>query len=864
MAPPVWSANGFIEVRTYDRLTSKDGQALKRWMMRWANGKPNAGPSMLPKGKLWKCTDVTVRGDKVMVAFETNAPADQRVIHDLGNEVIGRDGMGGMFLEVTKDIMAPDGMEQRVYGFSWGDQDIRGKALQVVGFDISKNAGFSESKERGAVVAMNPFGRFVNSDIQGELAVLVGGDGAGRLLEELEDRLGGGFDDVPWDGLSEGYRTPQPFMGAPRRKEVYGGLIGDEYKKGLKKGFVDLGTVNPNGPYVRNLSVTRVVEGILKTAKKGVAFIRDPEDVLKAAGISLKNIEDEIRTWYMGDLEDEAQFVGDYASKFEELVKRMPVKFMAVQGKTGAGYRVVFTPLETIRAEAKRTMGESVEMDEALAIAQGRLASHDYDVPKPGKVGPKPKRKLKVTNKWRKDYLDMAIRGQTGQVLEPVEAYVKGVWAVHGGRNGWQISHAPTGMYAFGGFHKKADAQAAVDAIIDEMPAVMTIGRNAEPADVSSFEMQLRKYEPRMKEFVAMAREGNLAPKGKGRMEDVEVEDGELEEAMASGVTSYNVPAPKDLEGGRKIDHSANPTVVEYAVRFLPKKGVSAAARETVKRLHGYQNMFIDSKMVPVSIDQKKLEMAIWDRLVDHVKQTIASFKPGKQDMALGSVADIHRLKKRDAAKLKKLAAERLGVKFEDVEADGEPLDDETGFLWPFDMAEAKKAARGEDGDRPFDLAEAKVRRARKVKAKKARKRQRMVAKGASPDKPDKVLSSYLNISTEEGDWERKVTYKAPMAPSGSPPEAERALLILDDSEIDDGAYNEIVGYLGRPETERQRAGDKALWTAYDTDGKVVASNLWFDDAVSELLLHYNDEFEQYYADLEKRRPQQKVAGVFR
>lgn len=64
-------------------------------------------------------------------------------------------------------------------------------------------------------------------------------------------------------------------------------------------------------------------------------------------------------------------------------------------------------------------------------------------------------------------------------------------------------------------------------------------------------------------------------------------------------------------------DHSEHPTVVEYAVRFLfKKKSPAVAAKMTAQRLGGAPNTFIGGGITPVQIDPKKLENAIYERMV--------------------------------------------------------------------------------------------------------------------------------------------------------------------------------------------------------------------------------------------------------
>lgn len=186
-AKRTWSANGYLEIKTFDTLTSKDVSAIKRYVMRWANGAENAGPSMISKNKRWKATDVRLLGRKLMIAFETDAPANRITFQDIENEVIGRDGTGGMLWQfAVKDASAPDNLERRLYGGNWSADDHM-HALRVVNLDIQPNVGFGE--ERREPMALNPFGRPIYEDAQDELAALVGEKGAERIVESMDVRL---------------------------------------------------------------------------------------------------------------------------------------------------------------------------------------------------------------------------------------------------------------------------------------------------------------------------------------------------------------------------------------------------------------------------------------------------------------------------------------------------------------------------------------------------------------------------------------------------------------------------------------------------------------------------------------------------
>jgi len=149
--------------------------------------------------------------------------------------------------------------------------------------------------------------------------------------------------------------------------------------------------------------------------------------------------------------------------------------------------------------------GEASGLDEALAIAQGRSPFYDYEVPKPGKVGPKAKRKRKYGKSWHRGYVDLAQRGNRpgSEVLEPVEAYLKGVWAVHKRGSGWWgVTHAPSGMASWT-FDSKGQAQKALDAILDEFPFLMMIGKDVEPGRGHDVGSQIYRHMDRIKQIIS-------------------------------------------------------------------------------------------------------------------------------------------------------------------------------------------------------------------------------------------------------------------------------------------------------------------------------------------------------------------------
>ena len=310
-----------------------------------------------------------------------------------------------------------------------------------------------------------------------------------------------------------------------------------------------------------------------------------------------------------------------------------------------------------------------------------------------------------------------------------------------------------------------------------------------------------------------------------------------LDEAMAVGVTSYDVPSPKGLEPrGSATDAGAMLAFSNAFAKLLKKLKKDVPG---VKRVYGgYKGTGRQKSRRQVWVDFKE---GMTDRNLDlWVSGSGVTLGGVLGPVSKAIVSAIDRTPDEVYRDVVKELKKRAGHSVERVQGSGTPLE------------------------------EAKVRRRRKVTAKKARRRQRAVAAGVKPDKPDKVYKSSVSMSTPEGFFDRMVTYKLPMADSKAPPGAERALLILDDSEVPDGAYNEIVGYLGRPDSERQRSGgfeagfaNAPEWTAYDTDGRVVASKMMFADAVSDLLLFYNDEIEAAALDYLKAPSRGKFASAF-
>jgi len=107
-------------------------------------------------------------------------------------------------------------------------------------------------------------------------------------------------------------------------------------------------------------------------------------------------------------------------------------------------------------------------------------------------------------------------------------------------------------------------------------------------------------------------------------------------------------------------DRTLHPTVVEYGVREMMKgKSPQVAARNTAKKLGGHPNMLLGSPTEPVAIDPRRLEEALFERIVGLAKENLARFKPGAEAMAVGAAVDHFRQKSR----VEKAVRKRLGLR---------------------------------------------------------------------------------------------------------------------------------------------------------------------------------------------------------
>jgi hypothetical protein len=119
-----------------------------------------------------------------------------------------------------------------------------------------------------------------------------------------------------------------------------------------------------------------------------------------------------------------------------------------------------------------------------------------YRPPKPGVLGPKPKqiRRPRLRKKWAKMPIEIAF-GPKGLNVKTVEAWVKGVWAVHKNPRGpgWHLTHVPTGMAAYPNIDSEKTAKSIVDAFLARSPSAFGMGKNKGPDDAREVAAEFRE-----------------------------------------------------------------------------------------------------------------------------------------------------------------------------------------------------------------------------------------------------------------------------------------------------------------------------------------------------------------------------------
>ncbi len=108
-------------------------------------------------------------------------------------------------------------------------------------------------------------------------------------------------------------------------------------------------------------------------------------------------------------------------------------------------------------------------------------------------------------------------------------------------------------------------------------------------------------------------------------------------------------------------DRSTHENVVEYAVRFLFKnKSPAAAAKATVRKLSGHENLFLGPGIS--IIDAKSLEAAIWNRMVEVAIRGIRNSRPGGEHLVIDGTLFQFRQKK-----INKPASKAVREKFKNM-----------------------------------------------------------------------------------------------------------------------------------------------------------------------------------------------------
>jgi len=119
-----------------------------------------------------------------------------------------------------------------------------------------------------------------------------------------------------------------------------------------------------------------------------------------------------------------------------------------------------------------------------------------------------------------------------------------------------------------------------------------------------------------------------------------------------------------------RTDRSTHDTVVEYAVRTMMKgKSPTSAAKDTVKKLSGSENMFFGPGIT--LIDPKTLEGALWDRMVKFTVDRVHRIKPGMEHYALDGTIQHFNQAPGLRAELKKRVLAKAGNLFPNDDAKG-------------------------------------------------------------------------------------------------------------------------------------------------------------------------------------------------
>jgi hypothetical protein len=159
-----------------------------------------------------------------------------------------------------------------------------------------------------------------------------------------------GAEEPPWDIVAEAYGASWAWTQEPQK---YPGMMGKRYKAALKKGYVDLGLVDPRVAKTYTVGPKNLPGDILEVMKNGKAFIRDPEGVLQLFGVLRGSVlgdklKQELEWVYQEEagLADERgdRDLHDVLVRAMKQVESAKVAVSPVKGRTGDGYKVVMRP----------------------------------------------------------------------------------------------------------------------------------------------------------------------------------------------------------------------------------------------------------------------------------------------------------------------------------------------------------------------------------------------------------------------------------------------------------------------------------------------------------------------------------------
>jgi hypothetical protein len=162
--------------------------------------------------------------------------------------------------------------------------------------------------------------------------------------------LDGTPDVPPWDLVAEAYGASWAWTQKPQK---YPGMMGKRYRAALKRGYVDLGLVDPKIAKSHRLGPKNLPGDIVDIMKNGQAFIRDPEGILEIFGlVGGTHLGEQIKLELGWMYQEEAGLAGERDDfELEELLMKAikkadsaKVTLSPVKGKTGPGWKVVMKP----------------------------------------------------------------------------------------------------------------------------------------------------------------------------------------------------------------------------------------------------------------------------------------------------------------------------------------------------------------------------------------------------------------------------------------------------------------------------------------------------------------------------------------